>query len=499
MSILIENALILAMDEEHGADPFRSNIQINGDTIVAVADAIDAPPDAHRISGHDHLVIPGLVNAHIHTEQNPFRGRYPSLPLEILMLYAYPMVGAHRVPPDLVYLRTMLVAMESLKTGVTCILDDVIEVPGQDFDQLQAVFRAYDDAGMRANCSGHMINKHFLDTIPYIKDVLPSELRAEFENVEPPSTEYYLEFAREAITRFHEPDGRLRYVIAPSAPQRCTEDLLAAAAELSVAEDVAYHVHVLETHTQAVTGPVMYGKTLIQLMSDLGALNEGTSIAHAIWVGDDDIELMAEAGCSIAHNPICNLRIGAGVAPLRRFLDAGVNVALGTDGISSNDTSRIFDVMHVAGLVHNVTSIDYHSWPAAEEILMAATIGGARSMRLGGTTGAIEVGRKADLVMLNLKTLNFTPLNDVRRHLVYCENGTSVETVIVNGDVVVEAGRLTRVDEEAVIDEARERLPEFLAQHAQVEELNRTFEPYFAEVHRMCSEMDVGMERRATF
>lgn len=495
MSIVIDKALVVAMDETHGVEPFRASIHIEGDRIAAIEENLDVPPGARRIRGDDRLAMPGLVNAHIHTEQNPFRGRYPSLPLEILMLYAYPMVGARRVPPDLVYLRTMLVAMESLKTGVTCILDDVIEVPGQDLEQLGAVFRAYADAGMRANCSGNMMNKEFLDTIPYIRDVMPSELQAEFAKIAPPSAEYYLEYANEAIARFHGRDDRLRYVIAPSAPQRCTEELLARAAELALTHDAAYHIHVLETRTQAVTGPVMYGKSLIRLLYELNALTAATSIAHAIWVDDDDIALLAEAGSSIAHNPICNLRIGAGVAPLRRMLDAGVNVALGTDGISSNDTARVFDVMHVAGLVHNVSSSEYTAWPSAGEILEAATIGGARSVRLGDTTGSIEVGKKADLVLLDLKTVSFTPLNDVATHLVYCENGSSVDIVVVNGEVVVDGGRLTRVDEDAIIDEAQHRLPDFLAQHQSVEELNRKFEPYFAEVHRLCSEIDVGMER----
>jgi 5-methylthioadenosine/S-adenosylhomocysteine deaminase len=176
-------------------------------------------------------------------------------------------------------------------------------------------------------------------------------------------------------------------------------------------------------------------------------------------------------------------------------MDAGVNVALGTDGISSNDTARMLDVMHVAAILHKVTSPDYTKWPTAVEVLRAATIGGARSAMIHDKIGSIEIGKKADLVMFNTKSINFAPLNDLRNHVVYCENGSSVETVLVNGEIVVKDGRLTRVDETAMLDELRSYLPEFQKHHSQVESINREFEPYFAKIHRRCCEQDVGINR----
>lgn len=386
--------------------------------------------------------------------------------------------------------------MESLKSGVTCVLDDVLEMPGQSLDALEAVFGAYEELGIRANCSGHIINKYFTDTIPYATEVLPDELVDKVRAVPPPSTESYLEFCREAISRYHGKAGRLRYVIAPSGPQRCTEDLLVGADELSREHRTTYHIHVLETKVQAVTGREFYGKTLIRYMHDLGVLNERTTIAHSIWVTDEDIELMAAADSSIAHNAISNQKLGAGIAPFRKLLDAGVNVALGTDGISSNDTPRILDVMHVAALLHKVTTPDYTTWPDASEIIRAATVGGARSAFVHEETGSLEPGKKADLLVLDTrKGFNFTPLNDVRNHVVYCENGNSIEKVIVNGDVVVEDGRLTKVDEEALLEELRGYMPEFQAQHARVEALNRELEPYFAEIHRRCISQPMTIDR----
>ena len=494
MSILIKGATIISVDPTHGTDPFRGDILIEGDRIARIGEGFEAPGVA-VIDGRDRLVMPGLVNAHLHSWEGLFKGRYDNMPLELWMLYSYPILGLEPLPDRLIHLRTMLVGMESLKNGVTCVLDDVLEMPGQSLDQLDVVFGAYEELGIRANCSGHMINRLFTDTIPYANDVLPSELVDEVRKSPPPTTEDFLEFAREAIGRFHGRAGRLRYVIAPSGPQRCTEDLLVAAEELSREHATTYHIHILETKVQAVTGREFYGKTLIRYMHDIGALSERTTIAHSTWVTDEDIELMADAGCSVAHNPISNQKLVAGIAPWRKLWNAGVNVGLGTDGGSSNDTSRIFDVMHIAALLHKVTTPDYTQAPTAGEVIRAATINGARSAFVHEETGSLEVGKKADLLVLNMKSLNFTPLNNVANQVVYCENGSSIEKVIVNGEVVVDGGRLTRVDEGALLEELRGYMPEFQERHAKVEELNRRFEPYFAEIHRRCCAQPIGLNR----
>jgi 5-methylthioadenosine/S-adenosylhomocysteine deaminase len=495
MSLLIRNATILAMDSAHGSTPFTGDILVERDRIAAIGHNVPAPDGAQVIDGTDKLVLPGLVNAHLHSWEAMFKGRYDNMPLELWMLYSYPILGCTPLEARLIYLRTMLVGIESLKNGVTCVVDDIIELPGQSMEALGAAFQAYDDLGMRANVSGHMINKPFTDTIPYANEVLPKELLEQVNKITPPSTKDYLDFSKEALSRFQDKSGRLRYVIAPSGPQRCTDDLLAAAHELALKHGTPYHIHILETKTQAVTGREFYGKTLIRHMHDVGALSERTTIAHSVWVTDDDVELMGKAHCSVAHNPISNQKLGAGIAPFRKLLDAGVNVALGTDGICSNDTARMLDVMHVAAILHKVTSPNYKLWPSADEVLRAATIGGARSAMIHDQVGSLEVGKKADLVIFNTKSINFTPLNDLRNHVVYCENGSSITTVIVNGEIVVKDGALSRVNETALLDELRSYLPEFQKHHAHVEALNRAFEPYFAQIHRRCCEQDVGINR----
>lgn len=494
MSILIRNCRIIAMDTTHGSRPFTGDILVEGDRIAAIGDLADRAAET-VIDGRDRLAIPGLVNGHLHSGEALFKGRYDNMPLELWMLYAYPILGTMALSERMIYLRTMVVAMDSLKSGVTCVSDDIFEFPGQTMASLDAVFQAYADSGMRATVSSNIMDKRVLDTIPFTREVLPAALQQEIDALPTPDIAGYLAFCEEVFKRHHDREGRLRYMIAPSAPQRCTEEMLLASDEMARAHGVPFHTHIVETKVQGVSGPEMYGKTLVQYMHDLGILTGNVTIAHSIWVQDRDIALMGEAGVSVVHNAISNQKLGAGIAPLRKLLQAGVNVALGSDGISSNDTPRMFDVMRAAALLHKVATPNYDHWPLAEEILAAATINGARSAMIGDQTGSLEVGKKADLVLLDTNSLNFTPLNDLRNHLVYCENGSSVDKVMVNGEVVVDGGKLTKVDEAALLAELRDLMPAFREHHAGVEKQNSRLEPYFADIHKRCNLMDIGIHR----
>ena len=495
MSIFIRGATVLAMGGAQKATPFKGDVHVDVDRIVAVGEGLPSPVGAKVIDGAGKLVMPGLVNAHLHSGEALFKGRYDNMPLEIWMLYSYPILGAKPLSERLIYLRSMLVAIESLKTGVTCLTDDIFEAPRQNLVQLGAAVSAYDDIGIRATVSGHVMDRNFLDTIPFSRDYVSAELQAEVAKATPPTAVEYVAFAREAHAAFHGRSGRIRFMVAPSAPQRCTPELMQAADELARSWNVPFHTHIVETKVQGVTGPALYGKSLMRYMADLGLMHRGTTIAHSIWVTDDDIALMGEAGVSVVHNTISNQKLGAGVAPMRQLLEAGVNVALGSDGICSNDTPRMFDVMHACGLVHKVTTPDYKQWLKAEEVLHACTLAGARSALIEHETGSLEVGKKADLLILDMNTTSFTPCNCILNHLVYCENGNSIETVIVNGEIVVDKGRLTKVHEAALLAELRSLMPAFNEYHSGVEAKNRAFEPAFDAVHRRCNQVDLGVHR----
>ena len=493
--ILIRGAKILAVDVEHGTEPFDGDILIDGTTIKAIGPNLVAAPDAEIIEGRGKLVMPGLVNSHTHSSETFFRGRYQGMPLEIWLLYAYPLLMNGAIDKRLLYLRSLLLAMESLRNGVTTFCDDFFDPPMHDLDRLGTVFQAYEDAGIRANVSSAVMNIHALDALPFAREVMPEDLQQKLDFGPPITADAYIDYCKSAFASLHGRAGRLNFMIAPSAPQRCPRDLLLACMDLAVDKGVPFHTHVLETKTQAVTGHEFYAKSLIAYMHDLGLLRRNTTIAHSVWVSDDDIALMGAGGVSIAHNAVSNQKLGAGISPIRRLLDAGVTVGLGTDGVCSNDTSRIFDVMRVAGLIHSVSGPDYGRWVKAEEIVRMATVGGARSAMLEHVTGSLEVGKAADLSILNLNSYAFMPLNDVAKHLVYSENGSSIETVMVAGRIVMQGGRLTTVDEEAVFTEINHLVPAYLAEHAELEKRNSVFEPVMAEIHRRSTLQDIGLNR----
>jgi len=251
-------------------------------------------------------------------------------------------------------------------------------------------------------------------------------------------------------------DGRLRCLAGPDGAQWCSLDLMRGAMDIARQHQSGFHMHVNETKLQALTCEKFFGKSTVAFLDDNDLLHENTSLAHCVWISDDDIERIARSGATVVHNSVCNLKLGSGFAPILDLHEHGAHVALAADGAASNDNQNMFDVMKVTGLMHTVRSSDHQRWLSAKTILEMATSGGARVLGLEEELGAIEPGRLADLTLLDLSTPAFTPLNDPAQHLVYCETGSSVRTVIVNGRVVVEDGRVLTVDEGAVLAEARE-------------------------------------------
>lgn len=464
MAIFIKNAHVLTMDEQSGSTPIVRSIRIEGELITAIGTDLVAAEGDTVIDGSDRLVVPGLVNAHTHSWETLFKGRYDNMPLELWLTMSYPILGDSRVAPELVRLRSLLFAVESLKAGVTTLVDDVLENPSQDFQQLAAVFDAYDQAGIRANISGHIITRPFVDTMPFLADHLDPAVTQHLRSLPALSDEEYLAFCRRAFANLHgSAGGRLRFMTAPSAPQRCSPELIEGATRLAESYHAECHIHVLETKTQMITGPLSYGGTLVEYLAKIGGLTPNTTLAHGIWLTESDMELVADAGTSIAHNPISNLKLGSGIAAWRQLRNAGVNLGLGTDGCSSSDSPRMLDVVKSAALLHKVTDPDFRTWPRVDEVLTAATIGGARSAVLDHAIGSIEVGKQADLVLFDLETMAFTPRQRLDNQLVYSENGSSIETVLVAGRIVVDGGEVTTVDERALRAELNELLPEIIA------------------------------------
>ena len=242
-------------------------------------------------------------------------------------------------------------------------------------------------------------------------------------------------------------------------------DYLHNLAEISAEFDLPYNMHILETRLQRVLGQERFGRSLVRYVHDEGVLNERALVIHAIWVDDADMDLLAASGCSIAHNPLCNLKLGSGIMSFRALKNRGINICLGSDEMCSDDSVNMMGGRQGRWAGEEYwTDPDYRRWPTAQEMLECSTRNAARAMRLDGVTGQVAVGMEADLILIDLDTLSFTPLNDLRRQLVFCENGSSVGAVMVAGKMVVEDGLLLTVDEPALRAEIREHWTEYQKQ-----------------------------------
>jgi 5-methylthioadenosine/S-adenosylhomocysteine deaminase len=466
---------------------------IDGDRIVAVGPGLVAPSDAAVVDATRLLITPGFVNAHLHSWESLYRGSSERLPLELWTLVTYPVVGALPVPPRLVYLRTLVTALDALRGGTTSLLDDVGELPSQTEESLSAVFDGYELAGIRATCTGGIADVAPVDRLPFTEELLSTEQRAMGRVLAPTGAdvvEGFLSFCRTAFARHHgRAGGRLRFAIAPSAPQRSSDELLLKAASLAEEHGAVLHMHLLETKLQAVFGTQRYGGTIVQHLAELGLLTAPRlTLAHGIWLTDDDIRLLGESAATIVHNPISNLKLGSGLLPWRALHDAGASIALGTDGTASNDALRMLEVIKQTALLHTLTDPDPATWPSTDEVLWAATRGGAVATGLPERVGALEPGRAADLVVFDLEsTTNFTPRNDVARQLVFSENGCSITEVWVAGELVMQNGRSTLIDEAALLEEFRELAEQYHLDNASVREANDAVAPFVEKIYRRAS------------
>lgn len=489
MRWMIKNTTIMTLDdEERWLD--NGDIVIDEGKIIALGH--DLSPESFGVekvhSGHDKLVIPGLVNAHLHSHDRFDKGRFDNLPLELWMALYNPPIGRREWTPRECYLRTVLNCIEMMKTGTTTVIDDVHHGT-MSKENIDAVFQAYQDIGIRALVSIGYSDSPYYKTIPYLENLLPNNLKEEMEQAGNLAPDDMIELWRSYAQRWR---GRVRFILSPSAPQRCTDEFLKKTWNLSKELDLPVITHVLETKVQAITGRLFYGKSIVEYMNSLEILTPRTTLAHAVWVTDRDITLISDAGASIVHNPVSNLKLGSGIAPVRKMLDAGINVGLGTDNNNANDTANLFDTMKLAALLHKVVDFDYDRWVGAKEVVKMATRDGARCGCLGEELGTLSVGMKADMVLLDLNKSPFIPRNNLLHQLVFCENGQSVDTVIVEGKPVVEGGRVTTVNEQKYLEETMERAGEIQDKIRRAVKRSGELEPYVRQAYLRCVQQDIG-------
>ena len=440
-----------------------ADIVIDDGRITAVGPHAAAGIAPHRsdIDGSERAAIPGMVNSHFHSPGNFMKGAVPSLPLELFMLYEVPPFMTSPVSENYAYLRTLLGAVDMLKQGVTAVHDDAYYLPIATKCEIDAVLSAYEASGMRATVAIDQPNVVEYAKHAYFAEQLSPQLRAEMDAAPRQSDRELVELYHWFLERWHgRAQGRIRGAVSCSAAQRVTSTYLKELDVLSAAYDIPYNMHILETRSQRVFGDKTYGTSLVQYARAQGVLSERAQVVHAIWIDDEDIATLAGEDVKIAHNPTCNLRLGSGIMPLRQLIDAGVSIGIGTDEANTDDGVNFWSAVKNAGLVHNLTSTDYEQWPTPVELLRAATAGGHAALRTPGPAGALTVGSVADVVLMDLHTLPFTPLNDLSRQLVYCEPARTVRTVIVGGEMVVRDGVCTTVDESALLRDVAALAPE---------------------------------------
>jgi 5-methylthioadenosine/S-adenosylhomocysteine deaminase len=485
-----------AADAEHHC----ADIVIHGSEIVAVGPDVGRDlaglKDATIIDGRGLLAIPGLINGHFHSPANMLKGAVANRPLELFMLYEVPPLMKGPVSPRFAYVRTMLGIAQMLRQGVTAVHDDAFFVPVPTEPEIDAVMQAYEDSGMRATVTLDQPNVVEYEKHPFLADILPPALKDRMRRSPRMADGELLTMYQQFLARWHGRDrGRLRVGLSCSAPQRVTPSYLQSLADLSRKHDLPLNMHILETRLQRVLGDVKFGKSLIQHVGDLGVLDERSLVIHAVWIDENDIDMLAKASASVAHNPVSNLKLGSGVMPFRALKDAGVNICIGNDEAIVDDGINLWTVAKIAGLIHNISDPDFDRWPAAAEILEALTTGGARAMRLEGRIGCIAPGYQADLALLDLDHLAFTPLNDLRGQLIYCEPAGAVVTTIVAGRIVFHDGRISTFDETAIKAEARSLAVELASQMRETEEAARLLEPYYRDMYSRSLNHRVGIGR----
>ena len=499
MAVLIRNARVLTMDDQD-SELERADILVRGTKIEALEPDIrpsENERDLRVIDAEGLLAMPGLVNGHFHSGSNLMRGVDLDVPLSVLMLYGY---GSSEPPdPHLDYIRVLWGAIEMLKNGVTAVHDDPHYAPAPTEETIAGTMQAYLDSGMRATATIAYPLVPEYEKYPYVKELLPDEIRQQMdESAAAISPDYLLGLYDRYIERWHGAgDGRLRAAVSISTPERVTPEYFRALSQLSRKHGLAFDMHIGEQKYQRVLSLQKHGKSFFQYARDLGCLDEHVMIIHAIWADENDIDAIADCGCSVVHNPVSNLWIGSGVMPYRRFWDRGIPIGLGLDDMVVDGTANLWGVAKTAGLMHRIAEPDWLKWPKASELLWSLTRGGARGMCLQDELGMLAPGYQADLILLDLETTAFTPLNDLRRQLIYSENGSSVVLTMVAGKVVVENGKVLTVDEDSVKEEVRQLSARFRQDFAQVAESGDRLLPYWRQMHFRVTDDDVGLDRLA--
>ncbi len=439
----------------------------------------DGDTDAAKVvNAAGKLIMPGLISAHTHVTTTADRGLIDELPMESWSHY---MLRAGVRPTGReTYAVATLGATELLLNGCTALLDHAFINPLQMVEECGAVAQACADVGIRAVIAPLYTDMTYSQSLP--QHVVEELGGMDHLNAGPPvPTTALLEQAQAVLEDL---TGRHRIVslaLGPSGPQRCSDELLIKTAELAAAFGIPVQTHVCESKAQAVTGFRRYGCSILAHLDRIGFLGPRCSLAHAVWIDDEDIKTLARTNTKVVHNPLSNMKLGNGVALIHRMREAGVVVGLGADGPGSGDSLNMFEIIKLTALLHKLYGMR-GEWVTARQALEFCLHGGAAV--LGQPIGRIAVGAAADLVLLRSEP--FFSISDdeyMLRQLVYTEPAHAVDTVIVGGNIAVEGGQLTTIDLgeirrecQSFVDRLAGDLPRRRKLHQQAQPLLDSFE-----------------------
>jgi len=477
---LLRNATAL-LGDALACDGRKLDVLIAGDRIAAIEPAGGIAEADLVIDLDEHLLVPGLINGHQHSHEHFQRGRTENLPLELWMHLVRTRIPVQLTPRQ-VYLRTMIGAIESLRTGCTTLVDDTALGASINRENIDAVLKAYDDIGIRSLVGFAMMDKPIVDNFPFVAENFPPELATELHEARPPAADDCITLVRDLARDRHPLESRVGVLVSVSAPQRCTEAFLMRARALADELTLPVITHVQETRLQIVTGQLFYGMPQVEYLDRIGFLKPATSLIHAVWLNPREIQALARTGATAQHNPWSNLLLGSGVQPVRELLDAGVNVSLGSDGSCSTVTVNMLNVLGSAAAVSKLRGDDHRRWLSAREALQAGTLAGGRALGFGESLGSLRVGAIADIAAYRTDTVTFTPFNDPIRQLVYAERGAGLDFSMVGGEVVINRGQFARIDEAAILAEINSEFRELAERYTEAE---ASVAPILAAVERI--------------
>lgn len=414
-SILIKNPIII--DDKIT----RSSILIEDNTIRSISKDLNDSDAEVVIDASDKIAMPGLVNTHSHVAMTLLRGVGDDQALQTwLNDYIWPREA--NLNEELVYAGSRLAMAEMIKTGTTMFNDM--------YFYMQQTACAVDESGIRATLGFGMIDL-------FDEEKRKSELKS----------------ASKLIKDSHNTaNGRIKVSVAPHAPNTCSAELIEESVKLAKNNNLKLHIHVSETQDEINTITESQGMTPFNYLDSLGALYEDTIAAHGVWSSSDEIPLLAERGVTISHNPSSNMKLASGIAPVSQYLGSGVNVTIGTDGVSSNNNLDMFSEMKLTALLQKVNTLDPQVLKTRETFNMT-TRNGAKA--LGVDTGEIKEDKLADIILVRTNAPHMVPLTDPLSNIVYAALGSDVDTVICDGKILMENRNLTTLNEKEIIEDAK--------------------------------------------